>query len=39
MDNEYFIFQKHSEFYYDPESLAMTGAVPAKSLVETSQNI
>ncbi len=29
------LFQKHAEFYLDPESLAMTSAVLAKSLVKT----
>ncbi|MDO9265100.1 MAG: DUF3786 domain-containing protein [Desulfosalsimonadaceae bacterium] len=31
------LFQKHAEFYLDPESLAMTGAVLAKSLTSISK--
>jgi hypothetical protein len=33
------LFQKHSEFYLDPESLAMTSAVLVKRLKEVSRSI
>ncbi|GBC59479.1 hypothetical protein DENIS_0418 [Desulfonema ishimotonii] len=32
------LFQKHAEYYLDPESLAMTSAILAKRLQETSQD-
>ncbi len=32
------LFQKHSEYYLDPESLAMTGAFLVKSLKEIDKN-
>lgn len=33
------LFQKHAEFYLDPESLIMTSAALAKSLVKMNKNI
>ncbi|MBU1341323.1 MAG: DUF3786 domain-containing protein [Proteobacteria bacterium] len=33
------LFEKHGEFYLDPESLVMTSAVLAKSLVKTDQPV
>ncbi|SDU52367.1 DUF3786 domain-containing protein [Desulfobacula phenolica] len=33
------LFQKHSEFYLDPESLGITSAVLANNLIKTMQNL